>query len=152
MMSIFEEYKEHLVGEFESITKEPDTGNDEKVTKVIMVCPGFCAVIALQPIPFADIFVLIPVQAMMVMKIASLKGFEISLERAKEIFLELAGTVGMGLASQQTVLILYKVGLPFFGGVFIVPMVFGLTYAMGKAVAYYFDLRQAGKQADKSVL
>ena len=149
-MSKFEEVKQKLLMEYEALEDE-SINEQERVSKVILVTAAICAGIAVQPIPFADIAILTPIQAFMAMKIGKIKGFEFSQERAKEIVIELGGVVGMGFAAQQTVLTLYKIGLPFVGGLFTIPLVFGLTYAMGKVAEYYFDQRRAGEPLDKEM-
>ena len=77
------------------------------IDRVILVCSGVCAGIAIQPIPFADAFVLTPVEMIMVMKIGHLYGFSISKERATSIVKELAGVVGMGWISKNLILTVF---------------------------------------------
>jgi len=119
------------------------------VDRVILVCSGVCAGIAMQPIPFADAFVLTPVEMIMVMKIGHLYGFSISKERAASIVKELAGVVGMGWVAKNLILAGYKTFIPYAGGFFTVPLVFGACYGIGKVADLYFRCKQEGRTFDK---
>ena len=119
------------------------------IDRVILVCSGVCAGIAIQPIPFADAFVLTPVEMIMVMKIGHLYGFSISKERATSIVKELAGVVGMGWISKNLILAGYKTFIPYAGGFFTVPLVFGACYGIGKVADLYFRCKREGRTFDK---
>src|SRR5690606_6262665 len=121
------------------IERRTDLTDDEKVTRICTVFGTTCAAVAVQPIPFADIFVLTPIQAFMGKKIADIRGYNISEAGAKEIFIELSGLVGLGFLSQQLVIGAYKTVLPFLGGFTTIPLVFGLTFGMGKVMDHYFE-------------
>lgn len=150
-MTRFEIMKNKLAAEYAALDDQ-SVDERERGDKVILVTAAVCAGIAVQPLPFADIAILTPLQGFMAMKIANIKGFDFSRERAGEIVVELGGIVGMGFTAQQTVIALYKIGLPFAGGLFTIPLVFGFTYAMGKVTEYYFDRRQAGEPLDKNTI
>ncbi|WP_458413035.1 YcjF family protein [Schinkia sp. CFF1] len=115
----------------------------EKVQKITIWASGICAGIAIQPIPFADIFILTPIQAVMALKIGQAKGIPITKKDARSIIIELGGVVGMGYLAQQTALQLLKF-IPG-GSLFTIPYVFGTTFAMGKVCEYYYDAQLAGK-------
>lgn len=53
--------------------------------------------VALTPIPVADVYVLLTLQAILVSLIASLSGREVSLESAKEFILSMGGIAGAGI-------------------------------------------------------
>ena len=55
---------------------------EKKINKIIHATGISCGIIALQPIPIADIFILTPIQAIMVLNIGKIKGFEINIKRA----------------------------------------------------------------------
>lgn len=63
---------------------------------------GISATIALTPIPVSDIYILVTLQTILVVLIASLSGREISLETAKEFILSMGGLAGMGYALKLT--------------------------------------------------
>ncbi|ACV63738.1 GTPase associated putative protein/domain-like protein [Desulfofarcimen acetoxidans DSM 771] len=150
-MSKFEEVKEKLAREYAQL-ESSSCSEHESVDKIIMVTSALCAGIAVQPLPFADIAILTPLQAFMAMKIGKIKGFELSTWRSKEIIVELGGLTGMGFLAQQATISLYKLGLPFAGGFFTLPIAFAFTYAMGRVVSYYFDVRRAGEPLDRDIV
>ena len=136
--NVIEKAKEKLSQEVFNIEKRDDLSNDEKITKIIKIFSTACAAVAVQPIPFADIFVLTPIQALMGTRIAAIRGVSVSEEKASKIITEIASVVGMGLMAQQAVIGAYKVGLPGLGGFMTIPLVYGLTYAIGKVMDTYF--------------
>ena len=69
---------------------------DRAVSRAIHLTAGACAVIAVQPLPFADIFILTPIQVTLAYKVARVRGQEISKEQARRVLGELAGVVGLG--------------------------------------------------------
>ena len=151
-MEILDKAKENIKKEVTDIENRTDLTDDQKVTRICTVFGTTCAAIAVQPIPFADIFVLTPIQAYMGKKIADIRGFNISEAGAKEIFKELAGLVGLGFLSQQLVIGAYKTVLPFISGVTTIPLVFGLTYGMGNVMDYYFIKKKKGEKIDPEII
>lgn len=151
-MEIIDKAKENIRKEVTDIEKRTDLTDDQKVTRICTVFATTCAAVAVQPIPFADIFVLTPIQAYMGKKIADIRGFNISEAGAKEVFKELAALVGLGFLSQQLVIGAYKTVLPFISGVTTIPLVFGLTYGMGKVMDYYFEKKIKGQKVDPEMI
>jgi len=151
-MEILDKARKSVKKEVTDIENRTDLTDDQKVTRICTVFSTTCAAIAVQPIPFADIFVLTPIQAYMGKKIADIRGFNISEAGAKEIFKELAGLVGLGFLSQQLVIGAYKTVLPFISGVTTIPLVFGLTYGMGKVMDYYFEKKIKGEKIDPEMV
>ncbi|OAD39454.1 YcjF family protein [Polaribacter atrinae] len=151
-MEILEKAKERIKKEVTDIEIRTDLTDDQKVTRICTVFGTTCAAIAVQPIPFADIFVLTPIQAYMGKKIADIRGFSISEAGASEIFKELAGLVGLGFLSQQLAIGAYKTVLPFISGFTTIPLVFGLTYGMGKVMDYYFEKKIKGEKIDPEMI
>tara|TARA_R110000868_G_scaffold361299_1_gene623277 strand:+ start:268 stop:831 length:564 start_codon:yes stop_codon:yes gene_type:complete len=144
--------KEKLRKEVSDIENRTDLTDQQKVDKVITIFSTFCAAIAVQPIPFADIFVLTPIQGYMGKKIADIRGYNISEAGAKEVFKELAGLVGLGFLAQQLAIGAYKTVLPFLGAITTIPLVFGLTFGMGRVVDYYFTKKIKGEKITKNDL
>jgi uncharacterized protein (DUF697 family) len=151
-MEILDKARDSIKKEVTDIENRTDLTDDQKVTRICTVFSTTCAAVAVQPIPFADIFVLTPIQAYMGKKIADIRGFNISEAGAKEIFKELAGLVGLGFLSQQLVIGAYKTVLPFISGVTTIPLVFGLTYGMGKVMDYYFEKKIKGEKIDPEMV
>jgi len=108
---------------------------DKKVEKLLISFSSVCAAIAVQPIPFADIIILTPIQLYMGTLIAESRGYKFSMS---EVYKEIIGVLGLSFLAQQTAIGLYKLGLPFISGFMTIPLVFALTYSMGKVMDFYF--------------
>lgn len=150
-MDIIDSTKDRIRKEITDIENRDDLSDDEKRSRIIHIFSVTCAVVAVQPIPFADIFVLTPIQAYMGTRLSAIRGMPMSEAEAKDIVKEIAGVVGLGMLAQQAALGLYKVGLPFLAGFTTIPLVYGLTYAMGRVMDHYLELKVKGKtmsQAD----
>ena len=122
---------------------------NKKVDKLLVRFAGICGAIAIQPIPFADIFILTPIQLYMGTLIAEARGYKFSMS---EIYKEILGLIGLAYLAQQTAIGLYKTILPFLGAITTIPLVFILTYAIGKVMDYYFVSKTEGKKVTKDDL
>ena len=150
--NIIAKEREKLKQEVLEIENRKDISDDENVTRIIKVFSTTCAAIAVQPIPFADIFVLTPIQAYMGTRIAAIRGLPVNESKAAEIIKELASVVGLGLLAQQLVIGGYKTFIPFFGAFTTIPIVFGLTYAIGKVMDYYFIQKKKNVSIDPEII
>ena len=108
---------------------------DEKVEKLLLRFSAICAAVAIQPIPFADIFVLTPIQLYMGKLIGEARGYKFTLS---QIYKEILALIGLAFLAQQTAIGLYKTVLPFLGAITTIPLVFILTYTIGKVMDFYF--------------
>jgi uncharacterized protein (DUF697 family) len=133
-----------------SVLKPKNNHLEVEVNNTIRNYSGICAVLAIQPIPFADIFILTPTQILMGKKIASLRGYIIKENSIESILKEISGIIGMGIIAQQLVIGAYKTVLPFFGGFTTIPVVYGLTYGIGKVMDYYILAKINGTSINKS--
>jgi len=147
-MELIERAKQKLEQEVLAIEHRTDMTKEQKVTRICTIFGTTCAAIAVQPIPFADIFILTPIQGFMGKKIADIRGYDITDAGAIEIFKEIAGLVGLGLLAQQLAIGAYKTILPFIAGITTIPLVFGLTYGIGKVMDYYFVKKLKGEKID----
>jgi uncharacterized protein (DUF697 family) len=123
--------------------------DDEKVSKTIRAFAVVCAATAIQPIPFADILILTPIQAIMGTRIAKIRGYNFTIS---QVYKEILGVIGMAYMFQQGVIGLYKLGLPFLGAITTIPLVFVLTYAGGKMMDFYFVAKTKGQNISKEDL
>jgi len=135
--------------EFFKIENRKDLNDDEKVNQLIIIGSSICAAAAVQPIPFADIFILTPIQAYIGTRIGAVRGFKLSNKQIKDLIVEISGVVGLGLLAQQAVLGVYKVGLPGFAGFTTITLVFGATYAICKVIDAYFVQKIKGETLSK---
>lgn len=131
----------------------------KKCSQVRTIAAGAGAALALVPMPFADIWTITPVQYLMVRAIGNIYGYKISENSVGEV----VAVIGGGFLGQQTILALFKIGLPGAGGFFGSAFVYGWTFGMGKAAELYFasgmtatkeDLKRAresgAKEGEKS--
>ena len=144
--------KSKIQRELLDIEERTDLSTEQKTSQVIHIFCATCAGVAIQPIPFADIFILTPLQAYMGSRIASIQGVPISESKATTIVTDLAKVIGLGLLAQQLAIGAYKTFIPFLGAVTTVPMVYGLTYGMGKVMEAYFESKAKGQKIDPNLL
>lgn len=136
--------REKLQKEISSIEERDDLTDDQKVNQIILVFSSLCAGVAIQPIPFADVFILTPIQAYMGTRISAIRGMPLSEKEVGEVLREIAGVVGLGLLAQQLAIGAYKTVLPFLAGFTTIPLVFGMSYGIGKVMDTYFINRAKG--------
>lgn len=123
---------------------DPDLTPEENAEEVIRSAALLSGAIAVEPVPFADILLITPVQAKMVLHIGRIYGFDISPDRAREIAQELGATVAYGLVARQVMRGIAKLALPVIGGLITAPAVYGWTFALGRVAQNYFERKRAG--------
>ena len=151
-MDIIEIAKKKIAAEITDIENRTDLSDDQKRSRIIRIFSVTCAAVAVQPIPFADIFVLTPIQAYMGVRLSAIRGMPLSDAEATDLLKEIAGIVGLGMAAQQVALGLYKVGLPFLAGFTTIPLVYGLTYAIGRIMDFYLERKSKGQTVSNADL
>ena len=143
--SLLSRARAKLEREVLEIEHRTDLTDQQKVDKIIVIFSVVCGGIAVQPIPFADIFILTPLQAYMGQRLAAIRGLKLSEQQSTDLIKQLMGVVGMGLVAQQLGIAAAKILFPIFGGVATVPVVFGLTYAIGTVMDKYIVAKVAGR-------
>jgi uncharacterized protein (DUF697 family) len=126
------------------VEKRTDLTDDQKVALVTRLCSAACAGVAVQPIPFADFFVLTPMQMYAGTRIAAIRGVRIGERGAQTVVKEILGAVGLGLLGQQLVIGAYKTFIPVLGAVTTVPLVYGATTAICAVMDAYFKAAARG--------
>ena len=101
---------------------------------VRQICATAGAMVAPQPIPIADIWLITPIQYLMVRAIGNIYGYQISESSIGEIF----AVIGGGITGQQLCLFLFKIGMPGLGGLAGAGFVFAWTHGIGHAAEAYF--------------
>lgn len=139
-MKLTEKIKENVT----EIENRSDLSEQEKVDRLIVIGATFCSGLAIQPIPFADIFILTPVQAYFASRIAKVRQVPISESEFHVFIKELIGIVGMGIIAQNIGIAVWKVATLGFGGLLTIPLVFSLSYAILKVCDIYFQNKQNG--------
>lgn len=123
---------------------DPDKTREENVEDVIKSSALLAGAIAVEPIPFADLLLITPVQAKMVLHIGKIYGFELDPARAAEIVRELGATVAYGFAARQIMRGVAKIVAPVIGGVITAPLVYGWTFGLGRLAERYFQRKTQG--------
>jgi uncharacterized protein (DUF697 family) len=91
------------------------------------------------PIPWVDLFIIPGIQTRMVYHLAKLYGQPLTANR----FMELAGSMGLGMVLRQAVRELTKF-IPFVGSVAGYALAGASTFALGKAFCYYYSAVHKG--------
>ena len=127
-----------IKNEITEIEHRTDISDEQKVSRITHIACATCAGVAIQPIPFADIFVLTPIQAYFASRIAAIRGVPVSESDAADWIKEIVGIVGMGIIAQQVAIGIWKIVTFGLGGLLTIPLVYGLTYAVMKVSDAYF--------------
>jgi len=127
--------------EITEIERRTDISDEQKVSHITHIACATCAGVAIQPIPFADIFVLTPIQAYFASRIAAIHGVPVSESGAIDWIKETMGIVGLGIIAQQIAIGIWKVVSFGLGGLLTIPLVYGLTYAIMKVANAYFSAK-----------
>ncbi|MCM3763877.1 YcjF family protein [Neobacillus niacini] len=134
------------------ITEDPSIPVDKKCNIIIHATALVCALVAIQPIPFADLFVLTPIQVIMVIFLSRAMGNPLGENKAKEMVIYIVGVVGWGVLAQQVVLGLYKTILPFMGALTSMPLVYAATYGLGYASKTILEARSKDQKISETEL
>ena len=124
----------------------------EKSKKIIFLFASVCAGIATQPIPFPDFVVLSPIQILMTERLAAVWGLKGKVSK-KDIALDVVQVSGYGLVAQSLITNAYRIFIPALGALTTIPMVFGLTYAIGNVMSEQFKRKSKGlaSMTDKEI-
>lgn len=124
--------------EITHIEHRDDLSQSKKISNITHIACATCAGVAIQPLPFADIFILTPLQGYFASRIAAIHGVPLSENEALDWVKEIIGLVGLGMLAQQLALGVWKTVTFGFGGLLSIPLVYGLTYAVMKVADVYF--------------
>ena len=98
-MSLIDSAMEKLRDEVLEIEKRTDLSERDKRSQIIHLFSVISAAVAVQPIPFADIFVLTPIQAYMGTRLSAIRGMPISEQDALDLVKQVGVVVGLGTVS-----------------------------------------------------
>ena len=146
-VGLIEKYKNQLQGIIDSLVQDPSIDKNVKVNLVIHATALICALVAIQPLPFADIFILTPIQLVMVTALNKILDNPFEKSSIKEVLSSLLVVIGWGTLAQHVILGLYKTILPFLGAVTTIPLVYAATFALGTAAKVLI----AAKKNDQTV-
>ena len=137
-----ESEKKKLTFILNSIIEDPAIPQEKKVALIIHSTSLICGVIAAQPIPFADVFVLTPIQLVMVTYLNKAIGNPYEKSKMNEILTSLLAIMGWGVLAQQLILGAYKTIVPFVAGITTIPLVYGATYALGTGAKILIEAKK----------
>ncbi|XVG94956.1 GTPase [Eubacteriales bacterium KG127] len=108
--------------------------------RLVNLFSGMAAVIALSPIPIADLYVLITLQSLMVAMIARLSGRNINVKTGLEFIISLGGVAGAGIIFRGIAQQISKIAnvLPFAGSAISSAIAMTGTKAIGNAAITHF--------------
>ena len=134
------------------IEHRTDLTDDQKVHQITHISCATCAGLAIQPIPFADIFILSPTQAYFGTRIATIRGVPISDSEAVDLIKEIVGIIGMGLLAHQIAIGIWKTVTFGMGGLLTIPLVYALTYAIMKVIDAYYSAKAKNQKLSDDVI
>lgn len=134
------------------IADDPSIAEGDKLTLIMHATALICTVVALQPIPGADVFLLTPILVASVMAMSHVMGQPIGKNGAGEIVASVIGVVGLGVIAEQFVLAGAKILLPFFGGVTLIPLVYAATCGLVATAWAVLDARRSNRSLSDSEL
>jgi uncharacterized protein (DUF697 family) len=120
---------------------------DKAARDVINLCSYAAAVVAISPIPFSDVVLMVPIQTGMVVTVGHIYGRRVDKASAKELILELGATAGVGFLARQGI----KAILPVFGAILTVVPAFAFNWAIGRVAMEYFKNPGATQEQLKEV-
>jgi uncharacterized protein (DUF697 family) len=132
-----------------ALIDDPSLPEPTKIRAIIHLTSLTCAVVASQPMPFADLLILSPLQVIMVWEMSRVMGRPVGTQGAWEIVVSILGVVSGGLFFQQAILGLYKSLLPFLGGFTTIPLVYAATYALGQTAREILDAQRRGRRLSR---
>ena len=127
---------------------------ESSCSRIVNIFSGIAGTIALTPIPVSDIYLLVVLQAVMVVIISLLSGRDLTIEAAIEFIVSLGGIGGLGFAlrllAQQAVKFINAV-LPGAGSAISAFIASTGTFGMGKAAIAYYVNDGTVEQAKKAM-
>ena len=129
-------------GDFNNLDEDGKKENTSKVRQIAATTGAVAC--AIPNVPFADFFIITPIQALMVRAIGNIYGYKINESTAAEILT----VIGGGWLGQQALLAAFRIGLPGAGGLVGSIFVYGWTYGMGKAAEVYFASNMTASKED----
>lgn len=108
------------------------------------------AILWIQPIPFLDVYSILPFHIYLLKEIAKKYSIEINTKESKEILTTVIWSVWSSYILSQSVVWLSKIWMLWFWWYIMMPLNFGLTYAMWKILSMYFYQKSQWAKATNS--
>jgi uncharacterized protein (DUF697 family) len=110
----------------------------EKTAQTIQNAALLTAAIAAEPLPWVDLIAIVPLQIKLVTDIGAIHGLTMTPQRARQILLELGGTLAYAWAARQITRGILKIAMPVLGGLLNAPLMYANTYTLGHLAERYF--------------
>ena len=137
--------KDYLDRHLLDIESREDISIKEKSDKIIHLFCATCGAVATQPLPGFDIFFLTPIQFYMATRLSAIHDVSLNKATMWEILTDIGKVVGLGFLAMHLTVAGYKTIIPYFGGYSTVPMVYGMTYAIGRILNEMYIRRSKNK-------
>ncbi len=143
-----------LTGTISLLADDPSIPEDRKAELIIHLTSAICErTTALQPIPFADLFILSPIQVVMVLALSRVMGNTVTRQEALDLIGSVLKNMGTGVLATQGMLGLYKTAMPLLGRAVSMPMIYSSTAGLGYATKAILEARREGRKlASEEVL
>jgi len=109
----------------------------ENIDSIILKFASVAAIIWIQPIPFLDIYWLLPLHLYLLTQIAKEYWIELSKNESKEIFSTIMWSIWWSYILSQWMVWISKVWFLWLWWYIMIPLNFGLTYSIWKVLSYY---------------
>jgi uncharacterized protein (DUF697 family)/uncharacterized protein YifE (UPF0438 family) len=137
--------KDYLDSNLLDIESREDISIKEKSDRIIHLFCAICAASATQPLPGYDIFYLTPMQFYMATKLSAIHDVTLKKATIWEILTDIGKVAGLGYLAMHLTVAGYKTIIPYFGGYATAPMVYGMTYAIGRILNEMYIRRSKNK-------
>jgi uncharacterized protein (DUF697 family) len=135
-----------LKSEITQVEHRTDINDAKKIDLMVHYASATCAGVAIQPIPFADILILTPIQIYFGTRIAAICRIPVSESEISEKIKEIIGIIGAGILAQEIAIGIWKAVTFGAGGLLTIPLVYALSYAIMKVIAAYYTAKARGKK------
>ena len=111
--------------------------NIENIDNLIFKFASVAAILWMQPVPFLDIYALLPLHLYLLSQISKEYWIELSKDESKEIISTIMGSIAWGYLLSHWVVAVSKIGLFLIWWYLVVPLNFALTYSIWKVLSFY---------------
>lgn len=139
-------YRQALI-RLDDVTRSLKDAHLSHAAPIIAAYASMAASAGALPVPFVDLLLIPGIQSRMVFHLAKVYGQELSATR----FMEMAGSLGIGLVARQAVREVAKL-IPFVGSAAGAAVAWASTYALGRAFCLYYEQVHDGHVPDPSQL
>lgn len=121
-----------------------------EIDDTIFKFSSVAAILWIQPIPFLDVYSVLPFHIYLLKEIAKKYSIEINTKESKEILTTVIWSIWSSYILSQSVVWLSKIWMIWFWWYIMMPLNFGLTYAMWKILSMYFYQKSQWAKATNS--